>query len=45
MKNIVVCGVLDKAGSSNVWMSMALQKMGFNIIPINYRTIVQKYGM
>ena len=43
-KNIVICGVLDKEDSSNVWLASAFKSLGFNIIPINYRNIKSKYG-
>lgn len=42
--NIVICGVLDKKGSSNVWMAAGFQRLGFKIIPINYRTLIGKFG-
>ena len=44
MKNIIIVGVLDKPSSSNIWMATSLTRLGYNVIPINYRTIVQKYG-
>lgn len=41
---VVVIGVLDKEGSTNIPMALSLAKQGFNIIPVNYRTIISKYG-
>jgi len=41
-RNIIICGVLDKEGSSNLWMASAIMKNGFNVIPINYRTVLTK---
>jgi spore maturation protein CgeB len=45
MNNVVICGVLDRIGSSNIWMASAFKNLGFNVIPINYRTLVEKHGM
>lgn len=47
MKNILICGVLDKQGSTNIWLAMALKQYirDINIIPINYRTLISEYGM
>jgi spore maturation protein CgeB len=42
--NIVLIGVLDKPGSTNLYMAKAFEKAGFNVIPVNYRTIIEKYG-
>ena len=44
MNNIIVVGVLDVPVSSNLWMASAFQRAGFNVIPVNYRTIVAKYS-
>ena len=41
---IMVIGVLDQKGSTNIPMALSMIKQGFHIIPINYRTIIQKYG-
>lgn len=41
---IMVIGVLDKEGSTNIPMALSFIKQGFHIIPINYRTIISKYG-
>ncbi len=43
-KNIVIVGVLDQPGSSNIWMATSFIKMGYNVIPINYRTILAEQG-
>jgi len=42
-KNIIICGVLDKEYSANVWIASAFSRLGFNIIPINYRNIKSQY--
>ncbi len=42
--NIVIVGVLDQPGSTNLYMAKAFEKAGFKVIPVNYRTIVQQYG-
>jgi hypothetical protein len=44
-KNILFIGVLDDKNSTNLSMSVSFMKKGFNIIPINYRTIISKYGV
>lgn len=44
MKNIVIVGVLDVASSTNVSMAKAFMRLGLNVIPVNYRTIIQEYG-
>ncbi len=41
---VMVIGVLDKKGSTNIPMTLSIIKQGFHIIPINYRTIISKYG-
>ncbi|MHA1233171.1 MAG: hypothetical protein ACTSPQ_21310 [Candidatus Helarchaeota archaeon] len=46
MNNIVIVGVLDKEGSTNISMAKAFLKYkNISVIPINYRTIIQNYGM
>lgn len=37
-------GVLDQKGSTNIPMALSTINHGFRIIPINYRTIMQRYG-
>jgi spore maturation protein CgeB len=41
---IVLVGVLDREGSTNLYMAKAMEKLGFNVIPVNYRTILHTYG-
>lgn len=41
---VVVIGVLDKEGSTNIPMAFSIMRQGFHIIPVNYRTIINKYG-
>ncbi len=43
-KNVVIVGVLNNPLSSNVWMANSFIKCGLNVIPVNYRTIIQNYG-
>lgn len=45
MKNIILVGVSDKKGSTNIPMVVAFTRFDYNTIPINYRTIIQKYGL
>ena len=48
MNNIptaVIVGVCDKKGSTNIPMAKSLMNVGFNTIPVNYRTIINDYGM
>ena len=44
MGNIVIVGVLNKAGSTNLYMAKSFMKKGFNVIPVNYRDIIQTFG-
>ena len=44
-KIIIMVGVNDKRGSTNIPMCKSLMKLGFHVIPINYRTIIQSHGM
>ncbi|MHA2344352.1 MAG: hypothetical protein ACXADW_21045 [Candidatus Hodarchaeales archaeon] len=41
---VIIIGVLDKEGSTNIPMALSLVRLGFNVIPVNYRTIIGKYG-
>lgn len=41
---VAIVGVLDVEGSSNIWMASSFKRFGFDVIPINYRTIIRKYG-
>lgn len=45
IKRIAIVGVLDNPASTNISMGFYLAKLGFEIIPINYRTIIQSQGM
>ena len=44
-KTIVIIGVLDTYGSTNIPMAKSLIRLGFNVIPINYRTVIKEHGM
>jgi spore maturation protein CgeB len=44
MGKVVLVGVLDVAGSTNLYMAKAFMKAGYDVIPVNYRTILQNYG-
>lgn len=44
-KVIVIVGVLDKRGSTNISQAKSFMKFGFEVIPINYRTIIQQHGL
>ena len=41
---VVLVGVLDKFGSTNIYMAKAFQKAGFDVVPVNYRTILAQHG-
>ena len=41
---VVIVGVLDQFGSTNIYMAKAFMKAGFDVVPVNYRTIVQQFG-
>jgi hypothetical protein len=43
-KTILLVGVLDIKGSTNISMAKSLTTLGYEVIPINYRTIINKYG-
>jgi hypothetical protein len=43
--SIVIVGVLDNRNSTNVSMSISFMKKGFKVLPVNYRTIISRYGM
>lgn len=45
MKAVCLVGVLNKEGSTNISQAKSFIKNGFDVIPINYRTIIQNYGM
>ena len=42
--NVVIVGVLDQLGSTNLFMAKAFERAGFNVIPVNYRTALQQFG-
>lgn len=42
--DIVLVGVLDQPGSTNLYMAKAFEKAGYRVLPVNYRTILQKFG-
>lgn len=44
-KKICVVGVLDNINSTNVYMAKAFAKLGFGIVPINYRNILAQHGV
>ena len=44
-KTVIICGVLDKKGSTNISIARSFLRFGYNVIPINYRTIIQKHGI
>ena len=41
---VVIIGVLDQTGSTNIPMALSAMQCGLRIIPVNYRTIIGKYG-
>lgn len=43
-RTVAIMGVLDDPTSTNVWMAEAFRKLKFEIIPINYRNILQEKG-
>ena len=47
MKNkyVMIVGVLDVRGSTNIPMATAFMKRGYKIVPINYRTILKNHNM
>lgn len=44
MKKIVIIGVLDQYQSTNISMAKSFIKKGYEVIPVNYRTIIQRYS-
>ena len=42
--SVVIVGVLDVLGSTNLYMAKAFMRAGYDVIPVNYRTIVGTYG-
>ncbi len=43
-KVVALIGVLDVEGSTNISQAKAFMRVGYKVIPINYRTIINKYG-
>lgn len=43
-KTIVIVGVLDKMGSTNLYMAGSFMKKDIRVVPVNYRTIISNYG-
>jgi predicted CoA-binding protein len=43
-KVVAIVGVLDAYGSTNVFQAKAFLNRGYQVIPVNYRTLMQKYG-
>ncbi len=41
---MIFVGVLDRAGSTNIPMSASFVKLGVQVIPVNYRTIISTQG-
>jgi len=41
---ILIIGVLDQIGSTNIPMALSMMKNSFQVIPVNYRTVIGKYG-
>ena len=41
---VVIVGVLDVYGSTNLYMAKAFMQAGYEVIPCNYRTILGQYG-
>lgn len=44
-KLICIIGVLDVVGSTNIPMALSFAKQGYAVIPVNYRTIIGRFGM
>lgn len=42
---VLMIGVFDVRGSTNIPMAYNLSELGVNVIPINYRTIISTYGL
>jgi len=43
-RKVMIVGVLDRPESTNVWMAKGFKQNGWDVIPINYRTIISKEG-
>ena len=44
-ETIVIIGVFDVKGSTNIPMAQSFVRLGFRVIPINYRTVIHQKGM
>jgi len=44
-ETIILVGVCDKPESTNVSQAKYFEKLGYNIIPVNYRTIIYHHGI
>lgn len=42
---VIFVGVLDREGSTNIPMAASFTKLGIQVIPVNYRTIISKQGL
>lgn len=47
MQNNLIClmGVLNDISSTNISMAKSFMRHGFEVIPVNYRSIISQYGM
>lgn len=43
-KKVIIVGVLDKLGSTNLYMAKSFMKLNMEVVPINYRTVINNYG-
>ncbi len=43
-KVIALVGVTDVFGSTNVFQAKAFMNRGYKVIPVNYRTLIKRYG-
>ena len=43
-KKIAIVGVLDRPESTNVWFGRGFKQNGWDVIPINYRTLISTNG-
>jgi len=43
-RKVAIVGVLDQRGSTNISQAKSFMRFGFETFPINYRTIINKYG-
>lgn len=45
MDSVIIVGVLDNPASTNVFQAIAFMKKDYKVVPINYRTVISKYGL